>query len=194
MGMGDMGCYLIAVNAVGMMLALMRTCLRRDPARRRMDVVLTAISLAGGAVCVLVVLLLMDRKADKNSMMSRVIIICAAVVQIIILLMAKGMHRSGLTFAFREYFRDHKLLSIYLVAVNIVTLAAFGIDKWNAVRHRFRIPIVTLLGLAFAGGSVGGLVGMYLFRHKTRKNYFTAGMPLIILTQTVMIFFLMNVK
>ena len=50
-------------------------------------------------------------------------------------------------------------------------------DKVNAAEHRSRIRIVTLLGLAFVGGSVGSLLAMYLLRHKTSKNYFTFGVP-----------------
>lgn len=68
----------------------------------------------------------------------------------------------------------------------------FAIDKVNARTHRSRIRIVTLLGLSFAGGSIGGLISMYLFRHKTQKDYFTAGMPLIIIMQIVVIFCVMN--
>lgn len=58
--------------------------------------------------------------------------------------------------------------------------------------YRSRIRIVTLLGLSFASGSVGGLISMYLFRHKTQKDYFTVGMPLIIVTQIVVLFYVMN--
>lgn len=192
--MGDLGYYLIAVNAVGIMLVVMKTWLRTDMLCRGMELIVTVISLAGGAPCVAAAMLLVDRKANKKNMMLRVLIICAAVIEVIILLMVKGMHHGELTFAFWEYFGDHKVLSAYLVAINIITLTAFGIDKRNAAGHRFRIRIATLLGLAFAGGAVGGLVGMYVFRHKTRKNYFVYGIPLIILTQAVVVFYLMNVK
>ena len=52
--------------------------------------------------------------------------------------------------------------------------------------------IVTLLGCSFVGGALGGLMGMYLFRHKTRKDYFTLGLPLMLVMQAAVIFFLMN--
>ena len=76
--------------------------------------------------------------------------------------------------------------------MNLVTFIVFAIDKTNARANRSRIKIVTLLGLSFAGGSVGGLISMYLFRHKTQKDYFTVGMPLIIVMQVVVLFYLMN--
>jgi len=80
------------------------------------------------------------------------------------------------------------------LAINILTLILFALDKIAAIENRSRIRIVTLLGLAFIGGSIGGLIAMYVFHHKTKKDYFTVGMPLIIIMQLVVIFFLMNVK
>lgn len=73
-----------------------------------------------------------------------------------------------------------------------MTFAVFAIDKVNAAEHRSRIRIVTLLGLAFIGGSVGALLAMYLPRHKTRKDYFTVGVPLIMIMQVVVLFYAMN--
>jgi len=59
-----------------------------------------------------------------------------------------------------------------LLAVNAVTFAAFGLDKWRAIRGRRRLPESWLLGLCAATGIVGGLIGMGVFRHKTRKASF----------------------
>ena len=52
-----------------------------------------------------------------------------------------------------------QILAVYLAAVNLAAFAAFGIDKWKAVRQRWRIPEATLLGLALAGGALGGWRG-----------------------------------
>ena len=57
-------------------------------------------------------------------------------------------------------------------AVNLVTFAAFGLDKRLARLERRRIPESRLLGLSFATGLFGGWIGMRLFRHKTRKRSF----------------------
>ena len=60
-----------------------------------------------------------------------------------------------------------------------------GIDKRKAVKHAFRIPESTLFIVALIGGSLGSLLGMYVFHHKTRHWYFVYGMPAILLLQLI---------
>ena len=127
-------------------------------------------------------------------MMSRVFVTCVLIIQIILFLIIKGYIKNELTLAFWEFFGQHEFLIAYLVIINIVTLIAFAIDKIAAIEHRSRIRIVTLLGLALIGGSSGALIAMYVFRHKTKKDYFTVGVPLIILMQSVVFFYMMNGK
>ena len=81
---------------------------------------------------------------------------------------------------------------IYLAAVNLALLAAMGADKRAAVRKRRRVPEATLFALAVLGGSAGGLLGMLLFRHKTRKPAFAAGFPLILLCQLALAWLLLS--
>ena len=156
------------------------------------DDILTICSLIGGSAGILLAILLFDRKAVKDNMMSRVFIACVFVIEVIILLMVKGHHADHITLAFWEFFAKYKILLIYLAVINFIAFAAYAVDKVNAAEHRSRIRIVTLLGLAFVGGSVGSLLAMYLLRHKTRKNYFTVGVPLIMVMQVVVIFYAMN--
>ena len=75
------------------------------------------------------------------------------------------------------------VLLIYLEAVNLLTLAVYGVDKYLARVHRERIPEAALLGLAAVGGAVGALAGMLLFRHKIRKRKFTVGVPAILVLE-----------
>ncbi len=158
----------------------------------QVDKFLTIISLAGGSAGVLLAILLFDRKAIKDNMMSRVFIACIFVFQVVVLLVLKGHHADTITFAFWKFFTDYKLLLIYLVIINFVTFAAFAVDKVNAMNDRSRIRIVTLLGLAFIGGSVGGLLAMYLLHHKTKKDYFTVGIPIIMIMQVLVAFYILN--
>ena len=84
-----------------------------------------------------------------------------------------------------------RILTIYLIAINILTFLIFGIDKRKARKGKWRIPEATLIGLAVAGGSIGALLGMYLFRHKTQKRKFNLGIPAILLLQAVLTYFLL---
>ncbi|MEZ5335774.1 MAG: DUF1294 domain-containing protein [Methanolobus sp.] len=76
----------------------------------------------------------------------------------------------------------------YLLLVNIVAFALMGIDKRKAKRNEYRLPEKTLFMWAIAGGSVGSIIGMYFFRHKTRHPSFQIGMPLILMVQIYICF------
>ena len=77
----------------------------------------------------------------------------------------------------------HQILTAYLVIVNAAALALMLADKQKARRGAWRIPEVTLMGVALIGGCIGAIAGMYLFRHKTRHLKFTLGLPLILAVQ-----------
>ena len=77
---------------------------------------------------------------------------------------------------------DLNWTAFYLILVNIIAFAAFGIDKRKAVKHKYRISEATLLGLALIGGSAGALAGMHLFHHKTKKTLFRA-VPMLLAVQ-----------
>ena len=128
------------------------------------------------------------------SPLSRVLILCALIIQIIAVLFMKGFHREALNFAFWTFFGEHKTLLVYLGIINLITFVAFAIDKMNAILGKSRIRILTLLGLAFVGGSVGALLGMYLLRHKMRVAYFTVGIPVMMLMQVAVVFMVMNFR
>ena len=78
------------------------------------------------------------------------------------------------------------LLTSYLAVINFIGFALMGIDKYKAKKRAFRIPEATLFIVAVIGGSAGSLLGMYLFRHKTRHRSFVIGMPLIALVFAVL--------
>lgn len=82
------------------------------------------------------------------------------------------------------------LIIYYLVAINIVAFFVYGIDKLKAKRNRWRIPESTLLLLAVIGGSVGALLGMKVWHHKTMHKKFTYGIPFIIAVQILFLNYL----
>lgn len=78
-----------------------------------------------------------------------------------------------------------KLLYIYLICINIVSFAMYGIDKWKAQNHRWRISESALIGAAVIGGALGAWLGMQTFRHKTNHSKFTIGVRVILLIQVI---------
>lgn len=79
-----------------------------------------------------------------------------------------------------------KYFLYYLIAINLITFFAFGIDKRKAEKGVWRTKESTLLGLAVIGGSVGALLGMNAFRHKTKYKKFTIGVPAILILQAAL--------
>ena len=81
---------------------------------------------------------------------------------------------------------------IYLVIINIIAFLAMYIDKRKAKYGKWRIPEQSLFILALIGGSIGAIIGMYTFRHKTKKLRFSVGFPAILVLQIILIISLWN--
>jgi len=186
--------YLIAINIIGFLMYFINFLLYKYTKTANIDVILTLLALAGGSIGIFAFIVLFDRKSVKENMMSRVFIICVLIIQIIAMLFIKGFHGEEINIAFWEFFGRNKILMIYLGIINVITFLAFAIDKLHAIKGKRRIRIITLLGLAFVGGSAGALLGMYTLRHKTKVDYFTVGVPLIMIMQAVVVFFVMNIR
>ena len=75
----------------------------------------------------------------------------------------------------------------YLLFINIIAFVLYGIDKKKARKKKWRIKESTLICIAFLGGCYGALIGMYLFHHKTQKNKFRFGIPVIVILYTIVI-------
>ena len=85
-----------------------------------------------------------------------------------------------------------KVLSIYFAVINVVTFVAFAWDKHVAANgndFNRRFPEALLLGLSLIGGSVGGLLAMYIVRHKTRKWYFVWGLRAFIVLDALVVLY-----
>lgn len=83
-----------------------------------------------------------------------------------------------------------KMLYFYLAVINTVSFALMGIDKYRASRHRWRIRERTLFLTAIFGGSLGTLLGMLIFWHKTRNKIFTIGVPAVMTLQLLLVLIL----
>ena len=76
-----------------------------------------------------------------------------------------------------------KYFLLYLLLINAAAFLLMLVDKLKAKKNRWRIPERTLFGSALLGGSIGALLGMYTFRHKTKHLKFTLGIPAILIAQ-----------
>ena len=83
-------------------------------------------------------------------------------------------------------------LLYYLIVINIVTFLVYGIDKWKAKQGSWRTSEASLLLLAVIGGSIGALLGMKIWHHKTMHKKFKYGLPLILLVQIVLIYLIIQ--
>ena len=83
-------------------------------------------------------------------------------------------------------------LLVYLVLINLVTFFVYGADKRRARQGKWRVPEKTLFLLPLLGGSVGALLGMRVFHHKTKHWYFVVGMPLILVCQAALAIYLVH--
>lgn len=72
---------------------------------------------------------------------------------------------------------------LYLLGINLIAFLVMGIDKWKAKCGAWRIPENTLTLLVVLGGGIGGIAGMYTFRHKTQKPRFFIGFPFILIIE-----------
>ena len=79
---------------------------------------------------------------------------------------------------------------LYLLTINAAGFLSMLVDKHKAKKNQWRIPERTLLSLCALGGSLGGLLGMKLFRHKTLHLRFSVGIPVMLAVHVVILVFL----
>ena len=87
--------------------------------------------------------------------------------------------------------QTYEYIVIYLIIINIIGFLAMGIDKRRAKLMEWRIPEKTLFLITLFGGGIGTILGMYTFRHKTKKKYFTIGLPAIVIIEIVSVIYLL---
>lgn len=83
-----------------------------------------------------------------------------------------------------------KIFNYYLVLINIIGFFLILIDKVKACKNKWRIKENTLLLISILGGSIGELLSMLIFHHKTKKNKFIIFIPLLILVQIIIYLYL----
>ncbi|MCL9804114.1 DUF1294 domain-containing protein [Flavobacterium amniphilum] len=83
-----------------------------------------------------------------------------------------------------------KIILLYILCINLLTLGVFGADKFLAVKNKRRIPEKDLLAFCIIGGAIGGLLGMFVFKHKTSKPSFLFRFGFIFVCQILLFYFM----
>ena len=193
MKLGIFETYIIIINIIGFILYCINILLCKHTKHKQSNSLLMIISFLGGSLGIIITILLFDKEYVKDNMLSRVFIICMFIIQLILFLMLRVYDISKITFDILKFFNKYKIILVYLGIINFITFIVFALDKIKAISGKRRYKIVTLLGLCFIGGSIGGLLSMYIFKHKTNVNYFTWGIPIIMIMQVIVTIFLTNV-
>lgn len=79
----------------------------------------------------------------------------------------------------------NKFILFYLILINLIGIIIMAYDKRRAIKKKWRVPEAHLFFIALIFGSLGSIIGMYLFHHKTKHLKFTIGMPLILFIQVI---------
>lgn len=89
----------------------------------------------------------------------------------------------------KEIFSIQNII-IYFIIINLFTFFLMWLDKRKAKKGKWRIPENTLLLFVLLGGGIGGIAGIYIFRHKTQKAKFVIGFPVILICEILLIILL----
>lgn len=81
-------------------------------------------------------------------------------------------------------------MKAYLIIINILSFILYGIDKLKAIKKKEKISEKALILIGILGGSIGSLIGMNLFRHKTKKLKFIISLPLILIIHIIVVIYL----
>ncbi|WP_019132208.1 DUF1294 domain-containing protein [Peptoniphilus obesi] len=183
--------YLIFINIISFFFALID---KKFNKKTKIFAYLTRLScFLGGSLGLFLFIILFDRKSNKGNMMNRVFALSIFVIQVVILIFMKNYKLEDIDFRVWNI-NPSKILIYYFIIINLFTFFTFGLDKYFAIKNKNRIRIVFLIFLAIIGGSVGGLLSMFIFNHKTRVDYFIYGLPLIILMQVFLLLLFSNIS
>ena len=82
----------------------------------------------------------------------------------------------------------YNYLIIYIIVINLIGFVTMYSDKKKSEKRQWRVPEARLFGIAIILGSIGILSGMYAFHHKTKHMKFVIGIPVILITQIMLVY------
>lgn len=83
-----------------------------------------------------------------------------------------------------------RIIFYYITCINVLAFILMYSDKRKAIKGKWRISEKRLFLVSACGGSIGSIVGMYLFNHKTKHTKFTIGLPVLLILQIIIIYLL----
>lgn len=169
--------YLLIINILSFLIYFLK-----------INFLIIIFSILGGSIGELINIILFDRKSNKQNMMNKLFIICMFIIQIILLILLNKK-----TINFNPELLNNKFFLIYLILINLINFLIFYLDKQRAIKNKWRFKITSLLSLCLLGGEIGAISSMYIFKHKTNVNYFTKGIPLIMIVHFLILLLLMNI-
>lgn len=183
--------YLGLINILGLVLYIPYKSLSPGILKSILTLILYLIGICAGSLGLILAIFIFDRNTAKDGLSLKVFAFASFVIELVLfLLFRKDM--ASFSFDFVGFFEDKPYLLIYLGLINLISFLAFGFDKYKANRDKRRLKNGLLLGLSFIGGAIGGLFGMKVFRHKTKKAYYKMGLPLMILMHILLLILIMN--
>ena len=84
-------------------------------------------------------------------------------------------------------------LTLYLVGINLITLLVWGYDKFSSMKNSSRISEINLLLGVFLGGTLGGILGIFIFRHKISKRSFLLKFFGVAILQLIILRFILRI-
>lgn len=152
---------------------------------------LTLFALFGGGVGMMAAFLAWDRKVVKANIAWRFEAVLGIALWTAISLVVYGVVEIDIDGLLGPLGLERLVpLAVYLAIANVATFCLFAYDKRQAEKGGWRVREFALLAASLAGGALGGLAAVHVFRHKTRVWYFTIGLPAMVIAQAALVVYL----
>ncbi len=182
--------YLFIINILSFMINSLDIYLYLNK-HKQLKYIVEIFIILGGVIGVIISMFFFDRHINKRTLFKKLLALCFTIIEIIILIYFYGPNHINHRLLFLQFLNKNIVLFIYLLFINSITFFIYALDKKRAVNDQWRIKEVTLLGLSLIGGSLGALLAMYSFKHKTKKFYFCFLVPLMLFGHIILVNYLL---
>lgn len=182
--------YLIIINIVAFMISTIDSKIYSHRGKGiKIQALCKLVTALGGALGAVIAGVLWGSSCNKQNAKALIHSIIWLTIQVVFLLALYGPYNEEIMLWVENFYSEYNLFCIYLILINIVTFFLFALDKVKAMMGLYRIREAVLLGLSLLGGSVGGLLAMDVCHHKVKTTYFLIGLPVMLITQIIVILY-----